>query len=556
MSAEAGKLRVLIPTTNGPVEVLLLTEEDAAIGRSVACIGGTTETADISAAYHAFVVRPTGVIESLFGHPCYRLDVSGRIDAGSSWQLGVLAAHALYAAGRLAGEKDSATGVLWATGSVRPVDLTVGAVNHVRDKLASSTDRLKQEAAAGRSVLLALPAPNAADLPPPLAAELSAHGIETIELLHLGALFDRLAMAAPEMLQKPVAKDAAAPRVPAAAPRRLRYVWGGLVAALLCIFVGAAVLLGRQPTAADPKPTPVQSRSVAHANKRELASELVPFVSEHDRALIRDVYMPAQPYKALAVGVEYMGFVTGQPTQKMADDAAVDACAKRTNDARAATGRPAVRVCEVYASGNLVVTKRGQPPLPPAPWLIRDPSVERAFVAADLPLVSEAAKEHTAKTYLSLRKSKAYVIAPTGGYMYFSSQPSPEEAMRRALERCGYESGVPCVVVAVDDSFVIPIPTTVKVVGFYRPAALATVLPALREDVARRLANATSGWNAVAVGASGHVGLKVEAASERAAVEASLEDCRAKDRDCRVAVLGPFLVEGEPERTSERGATP
>jgi len=95
MSLAAGKLRVLIATTNGPVEVQLLTEEDPVIGRCVACIGGTTETADIAAAYHAFVVRPTGVIEARFGHPCYRLDVSGRIDAGSSWQLGVFVAHAL-----------------------------------------------------------------------------------------------------------------------------------------------------------------------------------------------------------------------------------------------------------------------------------------------------------------------------------------------------------------------------------------------------------------------------------------------------------------------------
>ena len=99
MSLTAGKLRILIATTNGPVEIQLLTEEDAAIGRSVACIGGTTETADIASAYHAFVVRPTGVIEARFGHSCYRLDVSARIDAGSSWQLGVLAAHALLAAG-------------------------------------------------------------------------------------------------------------------------------------------------------------------------------------------------------------------------------------------------------------------------------------------------------------------------------------------------------------------------------------------------------------------------------------------------------------------------
>jgi len=119
MLDQAAKLRILIPTTNGPVEVMLLTEEDRSIGRCVACVGGTTETADIAAAYHAFVLRPTGVIESLFGHSCYRLDVSGRIDAGSSWQLGVLAAHALHAAGRLAERKDSAEGVIWATGCPR-----------------------------------------------------------------------------------------------------------------------------------------------------------------------------------------------------------------------------------------------------------------------------------------------------------------------------------------------------------------------------------------------------------------------------------------------------
>src|ERR1700742_3286956 len=108
MSCTAGKLRVLIATTNGPVEVQLLTEEDPVIGRSVACIGGTTQTADIARAYHPFVARPTGLIEGRFGHSCFRLDLSGRIDAGSSWQLGVLAAHALLANGRLAQENDDA----------------------------------------------------------------------------------------------------------------------------------------------------------------------------------------------------------------------------------------------------------------------------------------------------------------------------------------------------------------------------------------------------------------------------------------------------------------
>src|ERR1700749_389752 len=172
MSFTAGKLRVLIATTNGPVEVQLLTEEDAAIGRCVACIGGTTETADIASAYHAFVVRPTGIIEGRFGHSCCRLAVSGRIDAGSSWQLGVLAAHALLAAGRLAQENDVAAGILWATGSVRPVGLTVGGVTHVPEKIVNSLDRLKQELKGAPPVLLAVPAANAADASPSATKEL------------------------------------------------------------------------------------------------------------------------------------------------------------------------------------------------------------------------------------------------------------------------------------------------------------------------------------------------------------------------------------------------
>ena len=197
MSFSAGKIRVLIATTNGPVEVLLLTEEDPIIGRSVACIGGTTETADIAAAYHAFVARPTGLIEARYGHSCYRLDVSGRIDAGSSWQLGVLAAHALHAAGRLAQENDVADAILWATGSVRPVDLTVGSVSHVPEKIENSLARLKQERAAGRPVLLAVPAANASDVPETRARELSDLGVELLTVPRAEALFDALAMTLP-----------------------------------------------------------------------------------------------------------------------------------------------------------------------------------------------------------------------------------------------------------------------------------------------------------------------------------------------------------------------
>jgi len=194
MSRDGAKVRVLIPTTACAVDVLLLTEEDPAIGRSVACIGGSTQTADIDPDYNAFVARATGVVERLFGHPCYRLDVSGRIDAGSSWQLGVLTAHALRAVGRLVREGDAPECVLWATGSVRSVDLTVGEVSHIGEKFAHSFPRLEQEALAGRSVHVAVPEANASQITPEHRTKLASLGIDLIEVAAVETLWKRLGL--------------------------------------------------------------------------------------------------------------------------------------------------------------------------------------------------------------------------------------------------------------------------------------------------------------------------------------------------------------------------
>ena len=128
--------------------------------------------------------------------------------------------------------------------------------------------------------------------------------------------------------------------------------------------------------------------------------------------------------------------------------------------------------------------------------------------------------------------------------------------MRRGLERCGYEYSQACMVVAIDDTFVIAVPTVAKVVGFYRPNALTAVQPGVRDDIARRLANANSGWSAVAVGVNGEAGIKIGAGSEQAAVDSALEECVKHDRDCQIAVIGPFLVEPDPDRMPARAASP
>jgi hypothetical protein len=537
MPDHAKKLRVLIPTTNGTVEILLLREEDPVIGRSVVCIGGTTETADIAAAYNAFVVRPTGVIESLFGHPCFRLDVSGRIDAGSSWQLGVLAAHALNAAGRLAEENEAAAGIVWATGSVRPVDLTVGAVSHVPEKVASSLERLKQEAAAGRHVLVAMPDVNAEQLALEQKADLAAQGIELVALSHVQPLFDSLSLPRSEE-QKAVANTRSASRGIRAGERpRKRYPWAA-AAVLLCLAASAYYFVDRTPTTSansGPVPAPPSEQKDAGI----LVPELVPFVSERSQATIRDVYVPASDYKALALSSNDMGFVTAQPDQDTAEKAAVAACqAERSRSGRTRSGQ-----CELYASGNIVVSARGRPPMPQQPWIIRDPSIETPFAAKDVPLVSETTVQDIERGYAKGRKSKALAISPTGISSSYAAESNIEQAVRRALERCGYNAGVACMVIALDDVFAVPIPRSMKVVGFAKPGMINAVAPELREDVARRLGNAASGWGAVAVGAGGRVGVKLSAATEQVAIDGAIEACSKQDRDCRVVVIGPFLVE-------------
>ena len=53
---------------------------------------------------------------------------------------------------------------------------------------------------------------------------------------------------------------------------------------------------------------------------------------------------------------------------------------------------------------------------------------------------------------------------------------------------------------------------------------------------------ASSGWNAVAVGAAGRPGLALKATSEQNAINESLAKCVKSDSDCHVIAIVPFAV--------------
>jgi len=131
-------IAVYIATTGGPVQIERVTPEHAP--QSLICLGRSSTILPISSDYDDFVRPGSGIIEREFGaHEgiSYRLDLSGRIGSGQSWQLGVFLAHALAASGDTALMSGDAVPdeVVIVTGLV-DFDLKVEAVDHIPEKLA------------------------------------------------------------------------------------------------------------------------------------------------------------------------------------------------------------------------------------------------------------------------------------------------------------------------------------------------------------------------------------------------------------------------------------
>jgi class 3 adenylate cyclase len=298
------------------------------------------------------------------------------------------------------------------------------------------------------------------------------------------------------------------------------------------------------PPSAIPAPAPLTSAPPVPPSSpppastgEKFAAETMPYVSDRVRALLASQYTSAADYKALAVtvGGNYAS-VGGQPNEEAAKTAALEQCQKR------ADGNTPVRSCEIYAVGNTVAYAHGRPPVPPLPWIRHDPSTEKPFEAKELPMVRDAGKVRIESNYTPARKTKSIAIGPGGQFFFNFGLDTVEESTRRSLEYCGGVVGVACMIVAVDDAFVVPVPASMKVVGFFRAASSPSITPDAREDVARKFSDASSGWNAVAVGVAGHPGLALRESSEQNAVNEALGNCVKHDSDCHVIAIGPFAV--------------
>ena len=267
------------------------------------------------------------------------------------------------------------------------------------------------------------------------------------------------------------------------------------------------------------------------------SADLVPFVQDRTRAVLANEYAAAGEPKALALNTNGLIGMASAASEDAAKSAALDQCQKRAD----AIHSP--RKCEIYAVGNALVYPHGRPPLPPLPWIRRDPSIEKPFAPAAMPFMRDQARGRLESSYVTGKKPKAIAMGPGGNDIFYTDGASIAEVVRRALETCGALAGVPCRIVAVDDSFVVPVPTIMKATGMFHPSDNSAIASDARDDVMRQLAEASTGWTAVAIGSAGRPGLALKAASEQDAVNGALADCTKHDGNCHIIAIGPYTVE-------------
>ncbi|QIO30496.1 adenylate/guanylate cyclase domain-containing protein [Bradyrhizobium sp. 1(2017)] len=266
------------------------------------------------------------------------------------------------------------------------------------------------------------------------------------------------------------------------------------------------------------------------------SAESVPFINERVRHYLAGDYATAGDHKAFALNVGgFTGSALNQPSEEAARNMAIEQCQKRADAAQSP------RRCELYAVGNTVVYAHGKPPMPPQPWVRHDAMTERPFASKDFPMVRDPQKVRLENIFVPAAKSRSVALGPGGQYFMVMGALPADDAARRSLESCGAIAGVACLVVAVDDNFVVPIPTLFRITGFFNAASNASIVADARAEIMRKLEGAM-GWTAVAVGTAGRPGLGLKAAEEQAAVTAALADCAKRDSDCRVIAVGPFTV--------------
>ncbi len=293
----------------------------------------------------------------------------------------------------------------------------------------------------------------------------------------------------------------------------------------------------------------------------------IPLIPDAMREQIRKGYMTAGGSKAIAMSFDgdSVAFVTNRPTQQ---DAAMQAQAQCDKDSAQTENK---RPCFVFAVGERVLVDPASFPMP-LPFEVPSVPVGRAFGVDDPPMQRMNQGRRLLRDYPAVIGPKALAIGTRGDAVWgaMSKGATIEEAIRRALEFCGYRAGSgggastglgstgsgstgtdgnvsvsggrtgPCVLYAVGNDLVTLPPKTRKILG----ALVISTDKAIPDLDRERLMQAygAGDWQAMARGRGGTWHAVGGAASEAAAVEAVLAACKVAEKECQLYAIGRFLV--------------
>jgi hypothetical protein len=187
-----GLVAVIIPTTQGLARVQQV-KIDQQLRHAVMTINFRTERASVTLNYAEFVSSESGIISRLTQEHRYRVKISRDIITGSSWKLGMLAAHVMSQA-KLLAEADAPFGedltpgdlvggakrVIWATGDVSD---EYGVIPVARIKLKLEQSQSVFEWCQSQSIPIDLYVPEILDIDP------KEHEIVERELSELSTRF-------------------------------------------------------------------------------------------------------------------------------------------------------------------------------------------------------------------------------------------------------------------------------------------------------------------------------------------------------------------------------
>jgi class 3 adenylate cyclase len=261
---------------------------------------------------------------------------------------------------------------------------------------------------------------------------------------------------------------------------------------------------------------------------RPFVAEQAPFISDLARAQLQS-YVTAPKHKAIALSRTGMGEAVGAPNDEAAGDRALSECRNNSNNTP----------CELYALGDSLVWSKTELPMP-LPVDVRSEGSDVKLSKETLPLMPSPLSERILASYLPAEESRALAIGNERAGWAFGI-PSPQEATRRALERCADLTGAPCLLFALGDKLLQPLPRSRKIVGVFTFAGDATIPQADRDALMKVYSGRD--WRAIAHGANGAWRAVANEASEEDAVRAVLSQCNANDKDCTVFAIGNFRIQ-------------